>query len=327
MTAGPTEQEVGRSFNDELHRRRLRFRPSRGQQRQSPWAMMGIGAIFAAIGVGVAVFALTGRAGDAPRVILVAFGGLFAVAGAAAAVAGVRRLGAERRLAAQAEAHPGEPWMRDHAWSPHEAGDLTMRRAGYLLGGGVVGVLFGSFFAGMGVSIVLGGAPWFAWLFALIGAVVAGVSLASLGWGLLLVYRRLRFGRTRVRYERFPLWTDEPIELAWVCPSIGRASRLTFTLRYIREEIHITHSKNGPSESWEIYERYTDGYTVEDPGGLPAGEPVPVTFLLPPGARGTHLASREPRYWELEVHAKLLGPDFRGRYLLPIYERSGGGAG
>ena len=40
---------------------------------------------------------------------------------------------------------------------------------------------------------------------------------------------------------------------------------------------------------------------------------------LPRDVPGTDLASRPPRYWQLEVNGEVRGADYAGRFLVPVY--------
>lgn len=165
------------------------------------------------------------------------------------------------------------------------------------------------------------------WLMPTVMYITLGVAVLALGFAGWLLFKLTLFGRTRMEYDTLPCRPGETLTARWIAPRLSRYKRLTFTLRYIEERIVVVRSAGGVGDDsggrtrqkWYVEERWSDHYTVEAPQEVREGQAVSVVFDVPSDAYGTRLHSREPRYWEVEVHAERAGVDFAGRYLAPIY--------
>ena len=293
-------------------RRKLRWRLSRGrrndyeQQRPVPgWVLPVV------MGMGIVPIVATVSWNGGPILHeppMVVVGGVFLLAGFVLLVRYLRQKRHGNVHSPAPDASEAAPWERDHAWDPAGTADSRLRYAGagFVLAGFVLTIATIVVWPLRTIDIAMGG-----------GLGLAG--LGGLGAGIYFLAQWACFGRTWLSCERFPFHPGQTLEVQWHSPAVSRCQRLEFTLRYITE--HIVEHNVGSSRRrwWVLYEHYSDRYQIDRPCDLPQGHATPITFLIPANAPGTSLASREPRYWELEVKVHRLGLNYTARYLVPIY--------
>jgi hypothetical protein len=166
--------------------------------------------------------------------------------------------------------------------------------------------------------------------------VFRGLGVLVLLWGLFQLVglpRILRFGRSRLRFERFPFVLGESLrvvlerferlrgarrlEIALLCykelPSDQEPRRSRGTLTFVVYEDRRTFES-----VWEALAAAGSGTTRD---GLAANE-LALEFPLPAEPQwSTRLSVAPCHYWELEVKADLPGIDYRAHFLLPVYSR------
>jgi len=215
-----------------------------------------------------------------------------------------------------------QPWLADHPWRPEGIADHSLRRA---LGAMVAGGLMAVAASAMGWRIV-GDSDWPQVLLpgAAIGLILA-LALGLLGWGVLLVLRRTRHGRSELRFVRCPFRLGGPLEVILVRdPGAPPLEGLTATLRCVVER---WVDRPGTDDAGELASRRQVerqvAWSETRPVPFVHGSRLPIRFELPaPGgaAVGTALSGRPPRYWELELRARLPGLDYGALFLVPVYE-------
>jgi hypothetical protein len=223
------------------------------------------------------------------------------------------RAAAARRAAAAA--HPGEPWLADHCWDPAGAEDDSRRRLAAALGlSAFLAVLLVPFHW---VALVEPPGPFAAALW----WGVVGLFDLVLASTLIDAVRRLahwlRFGASRVRFDRFPFFLGETADLCVrLAPALAAAPGLTLRLRCVEER------REGRPYRTVAYEVYGDTRTVEPSTLDGPGAELAASFPLPTGDLGTRLAADPARYWELAARAgDAPWAGFEATFLVPVYAR------
>lgn len=297
----------------------------RSERRGTRTGMSGLGgfafgAVFVAAGglivlVGTGIMAVDPATVHAPYWVLTVAGTVFMIGGLLV----WRMAWAEARQAARrARVRPDDPHRRlltDYPWTPEGFTAPRWQKVGPALSGAAFVTLFLSIFNYW--AFFMDG-PWM-----VKGIVILFDLLAVLAW--LETLRRIlhaaKFGVSRVRFERFPYAPTGPVALDWQ-PGTGvtRATRGTFVLRCVEEWIEVRRSGKKRSQSLVHEAVYVDTLAFDQPYEFGPGEPVRLTFEIPPGAPGTRLSAEKPVFWELEVRLDLSGLDFQETYLVPVYD-------
>jgi hypothetical protein len=284
-----------------------------------------IGLALIGLGVGLALAGLNHGGHPEARPAGLTMGGAFALIGLVVGVQGARELVDRLRRRRVLAAHPGEPWLADHAWRREgtvDDGAIQARRA--LVGGGVMTVLVST-----AASALLGDAegPALFVLITVLGLLMA-VALGLIARGVYLVLRRTRHGLAELRFLRFPFVLGEPLEVALLREQDApRLQGLTATLtcvveRWVEQGEAGDAGDTGRSGPRRSLQR-EEVWRVEKPVAWAYGGRIPIRIDLPaPGgaAVGTALSEDPPRYWKLSLHADLPGADFGATFLVPVYE-------
>jgi len=230
---------------------------------------------------------------------------------------------ADRRRVARAEdlaaRHPDQPWLADAHWDPQG----TFADSSWEGGAGVFVMLF--------VLLVL--APFnVLWLYALdphqddktrllaLMVLIPDFFIYLLIRGVTsLVRDRVRFGRPRLQFDRFPFFLGETLEARVTARMFAGREGVVATLRFIEERTVVGRHRGRRSVSVRLYQHFLARHTF--PGTF-AGEDIPVTFTLPPQPP-TELLRDQPRYWELEIGGG--GVASAVRFTVPVYARPGTG--
>lgn len=218
---------------------------------------------------------------------------------------------------------PGEPWYWDYSWDSAESADISFRQTlkrflGLTLAAGIVLPL--NYVAFTKASSTM-------------PKVVVGVfdALLLLSFAT-LCYRLLAYlihGRSKVRYNRFPLALGEEVQLTLLAGSaIENLEQLSCTIRCIEEQYQQrqtpaahTAGSAGTSTTVELvgierFSKTTELGALE----LAAGAAPTLVFELPqdPELR-SRLTDQPALYWDLIVKGKRSGVDYHKRFLLPVY--------
>jgi hypothetical protein len=201
-------------------------------------------------------------------------GGVFALAGASFLVHGAAGVGRNARGRRVAAALPHEPWRADFRWDERGVRDDNLRHALKPMWFAVVLVAFlvpfhwWAFFSKIGpwpVKAIVG-------LFDLI-------ALLPLGQGAYRLLQLAKYGRSELRYDRFPYFLGDAMGARFVnSRGLGEFRNLTFTLRCLEEQYETRTSGNERQQVVVVYQLYADS--------LP----------LPAGDYATRLAQSPPRY-------------------------------
>ncbi len=309
--------------------RRMLNHPTRGAI--TPWAgwvVLPVGAVGTTAALVLLLLGLAAlpdplRVPEAVRPIMLVLSGLGGVLGVPALATGVKLvlLGKPRMKSNQDV--PDGPWIDDYPWDPSGAPDDTRSGAAAM-------VILAVWVAGLGLVFILacplagdgGPAGLVKLVFAIAGWAMIGVGLILLGRAAYLLARRLRYGRSRLRFGGFPFRLGSPLR-ATLEPgrTVLHYERITCTLRCIQEEFEFRGRGEDRSAMNVCYQIWADALEVEGPGELiGGGAGLPVEFQLPDRPDlATSLSQSPPRYWELEVHAKTSGVDYRACFLTPVY--------
>ena len=211
---------------------------------------------------------------------------------------------------------PGAPWLADHPWDPAGAGDETGRRAvataalALILGVFLVPFNWVAFSPRSEIDV------WGRILFVVVTGIFDLLTVVVAGYAAYFGWRRARFGRVFLRFERFPLTLGAPTRVWLRVPRPPAGSRLAATLRCI-EERYVSDSDSTSTRSEQVW---ADTRPIDPAWGLIGGGwNLPIGLHLPLGPYETRLADRPPRYWELEVRGEAPGVDFGATFLMPVY--------
>ena len=132
-----------------------------------------------------------------------------------------------------------------------------------------------------------------------------------------LVLIRRRYGRSWLRFARFPFRAGDRVELS--LDSFGALSlvpSLQATLRCVQERYETRGTGKNRSTQVVCYALWSASVTVEkDRKGF-----FDFTFDIPAGAPSTALRERPARYWELVLSSgDVPGVDYEARFLGPVY--------
>ena len=277
------------------------------------WRATLFGLPFMICGVGAAILAPLGMgSSEAPPELVVLGGVVFALAGVALMVHGLRGVGRGKRLRAAQALRPREPWAWDYDWDPRGTGARGSRElarwgaasaAATLL---LVPLHLGLFDPSRGALVL----PL--WL-----AVVDLGWLATLAWTARVALQRRKFGSPRLSFAHFPFRAGEVLEVYLAgAHGLEALERLNCRLRFIEEKYEATGS-NGPYQV-NSYQLYCEERTLESR----ISGPIQLRFSLPESSYATRLSARPARYWELALRGDANGIDFSASFVLPIYEKA-----
>lgn len=296
-------------------RKALPSHQSRAVVPMGGWCAVLFGLPFAGGGVVmllVAAGVIHAEGDDAPPWVLQAIGLVFLVSGLGFVLAGVAGYVRQARGAARAVHHPAEPWLADYPWDRDGIGDDTPRR--------FLTSLAWTLFLGLFLSPF----NYFAWkdagamgCFILLIVLFDLIAAAMLVQTLLYAVHELKYGRSRLRFERFPFFLGDALEARLHAGrSLHRYQTLSFTLRCVEESVR----SDGDGNKVVCHQVWADSHELP-PGEWSEGREPLIRFELPQGDHGTRLSARPPRYWELEVKADTPGLDYSATFLVPVYER------
>ncbi len=250
---------------------------------------------------------------NVPRWAVAAMVSLFFVLpGILLVVHGIRGVLRNRRRRNLLYSHPDQPWRGDHRWNP----DGETRTGWRAVRACVLQVIaFSLFLAPFHYLALREEGEWFFLIFiGLFDLVILGLAV----YGGLLVARAVRYGRTRLVYEQFPVHPGQTLSLRFEMSRPRPFDRLLFRLVAVEEEYQQS------DESTRIVPYRTLEMAREVPGsdaGPDGSGGVRIQFEIPADAPGTSLTDRPPHYWSLVVHGDTPGADYHEQFLVPIYER------
>ncbi len=280
------------------------------------------GSVFVMAGVAIALVGLRVILVDpssihAPHWVIVVSGACFAAAGLMVWTMAATQHRAERHRRDAMRLHVGSDAHADHAWSP--SGFVPPR-----WGKAIRSIVLAVF-----ISVFLSMFNWWAWCVPgspwplKVIVVLFDLVLLLVWWQAVLVTgRAVKFGGSRLVFQRFPYRLDDTIAVRWIPPSgVTRAERGSFTFRCI-EEYYEERGRGKDRNRWLVHDELcAEVQSFDTPTDFPPGRPVELRFALPTDARATRLSAERPIYWELEVRLAMAGLDFEEWYLVPVYSR------
>jgi len=280
-------------------------------------------------------------------VLLIAFGGLFALAVGLVAVfatraipweqrwlipgallfvvlmgGGLLRIGLRdwRRAARgkeMAARHPDQPWFADWTWDPKG----TCAESAWGGGVGLMAMMF----------ILLVMAPFnVLWvhvfdphedqtlrLLALM-VLIPDFFIYLLAKGIVSIVRdRIRFGRPYLAFNAFPFFLGESLDAQVTAKAFAGQEGVVATLRCIDERMASRRYRGRRSDYVRPFQLYEARQAF--PGTF-VGQDVALTFPLP-AKEATNLLRQPARYWELEIRGSTAADIIR--FTVPIYARPG----
>lgn len=279
--------------------------------------LVAFGAPFVAIGawLGWTIYAHFDRINltdpPMPKPFLYVMASIFGGAGLIVWMRGLRGIFENWRVERTMRANPDEPWWGDHSWKATGARE-------HPFWGALGGLMFCAFVAAFLAPFHW----WMSWERWIPGFIIIGVFdlifLGLAGAWLYGVLRAMKYGAAWIRYERFPFFLGETLDVRLGCRgSLARLDKITVTVRYVR-----TRKNQESSGQLLAYQHWAETLTI-DPRGLQDARELPIALRLPTGDYGTWISEDPPRYWEVETKGEAPGIDFASRFLLPVYSRSG----
>ena len=255
----------------------------------------------------------------AGRGVAATAGALFGLAGVFLAVNGIRGVLRERRAAAGRVRFPDMPWRFDRAWRAEGEDAARWSRAGSML---LMTLAFAAF-ASIGLTLSWG-VPNAPGLLKVIATGVSLITLVPLCAMLRRVAQALKYGRTYVRWGRFPAFTGERLTLRFgTSRETPRFTRLVFRLRCVAEHYAERGVDGARSAAVVCRALHQDAAVVTDAAAMPRPMfDATVHFDLPADLPGNDLLARPATFWEVEVTGEAPGLDYRQRFLVPVYARS-----
>jgi hypothetical protein len=270
--------------------------------------------------IGLKVIPVDPSSVHAPYWLVTLSGFIFLAPGAYFILHGLRGVAAARRREEMRFRRQDAPWLADYPWQREGIRDHGSNRWRKVL----IGIAF--------VAVFL--VPFHYFIFneeddevrifriALICADVAILCYAA--WGVYLLLRHLKYGKSRLLFDRFPYHPGETLDVRFDNPGgLGAYDRLTMKLRFIEERVETHGRGRNRKTSLVLYQLYTDEQVIDQPGRIAPAEPaMPIHFPLPDDPELTNrLCEHPPRYWELEIKAETPGIDFDALFLVPVYAK------
>ena len=292
----------------------LRSASPRSAIAMAGWPAILFGGVFVVAGAFIVARATLGGAEgmNSPRWVAGAAGMIFLLAGLWVSGNGVADVLRARDVAQRAAAMPREPWEWDYHWRRDGIESDSARDIVRAFGIVVFIAVFSLPFHWIGFF-----APRAPRAFA-VAAVLMDVVLVWLIYrALRLVLMRRRYGRSWLRYARFPFRAGDRVELS--LDSFGALSlvpSLEATLRCVQERYETRGTGKSRSRQVVCYELWSAEATVEkDRKGF-----FDFAFDIPRDAPSSALRERPARYWELVLASgDVPGVDYEARFLVPIY--------
>ena len=286
------------------------------EKRTGGLGMLVFGLVFCAAGIGLLIALLRAIEASPPAsptrsktYLPIGFCSIFILIGFMVALQGAWRVAAQLRLARRAAAHPGEPWYADYAWNAEGQREHPLRAIGGMLVAVLVVLLMMSPFH---YWLIAGSAPAGLWI--LVG-IVDAVLLAALGYVGLRVLRKIRYGTSFIRYERFPFFLGEHLDVrVGAGRPIPAGVPIIATLRFVEERLRTYGNTPGVT----FHQLWAEQKTL-DSGSYEPRQGIRVEFLLPTSGYATTMSALYPRFWQLWMHADMPGADYDESFFLPIY--------
>jgi hypothetical protein len=283
-----------------------RFVPGGGALIGAPFALGGMLMLLVAAGV------ISGdEFDDWPPVMLVIFALPFLTVGLGLICSEYFGQRNTRRMKERQLRYPGKVWCTDYPWNETGTDDGNLRQA---VGTCLTALFLTIFLTPFNLMVFADPNPLF-----ILGIVLFDVLLLCIyGASVICWVRLMRFGRSRIRFGRFPFFLGHTLEVTFLGPrSLVRAGNLIFTLRCIigeREEDSRGRSRTA------LYQIYADSCSLAPSAdSLGSHFTIDLAFPLPEEDYQTCLRGGPLRFWELHVKADPGVFPFQATFLVPVY--------
>lgn len=248
-----------------------------------------------------------------PLWMLAVVGLAFAAGGLSFIAHGARGVLRRRAAEAQRRSFPMQPWHWDSDWDVRGTTDRGWEEATRAFGFAVWASLILTPING--TMIMRPGIPvWAKGVVALLDLMIA----YALWRAAYVALRTIKYGRPRLRAQRFPLHPGTSAELVLERSGpLGAIQSLDVTLRCVQERYEQRGAGKSRAQVVVCYELWAEKRAVQ----CSAGAPLELRFAIPSHVPGCALSERPARYWELEVSGEAPGIDYGGTFLVPVYAR------
>ena len=245
-------------------------------------------------------------------------GAFFVAAAAGRIVLGIWFLLRENRQANARHSYSTSPspWLADYPWNQESISGSTRERLLRIVK--IECIILISIAA---ASIVLGMFnPGVVLLFIYICLCIAALPLP---WAIYLLTKLKRIGCPKLLFNTFPYFAGDRVSLQLVLTQ----PNTSFENKGVQAVVRAIEERTGRIEVGRRTTSWTAGcaeiYSQEVRAEIsPDHQSLSVAFTLPADIQGSNLADfAGPRYWELDVRARVNGLDFQERFLLPVYRR------
>ncbi|OGV75370.1 MAG: hypothetical protein A3K19_08910 [Lentisphaerae bacterium RIFOXYB12_FULL_65_16] len=275
-----------------------------------PFVGAGAGIIL----VGTRVIPVDPSSVHAPYWVLTMVGLVFGFGGLWAWGMAWKQYASRRRQQEAMRRHTGVSAFADYAWDPHGFEAARWQTAGHAVGGAVILTLFLSVFNYWAFGA---GGPWPVKALVVLFDLIAVAAWWEAG---LRLGRALKFGGSRIVFDRFPYPQSEPIVIRWVpADGIDQARNGAFTLRCVEEWFESSGSGEDRSTTMVHEEIWRETWRFDRAATFRPMRDVALRFEPPDDLPPTRLSVDRPTFWELEVKLDLPGLDFVETYLVPVY--------
>jgi len=284
------------------------------------WPAIVVSLPFLATGLGIVLIAMRIIPFDDSKIsvsppFLMAFGSLFFLSGFAFFIHGLRDLLEKAKIKRLQQERPGEVWYADFKWNQRGITGNSLKE--------VITHFFGLLF----MTFFLVPFNWFAFieedmLFTKIFISLFDLTMvACWGHGVYRLLHFLKYGESRLEFQQFPFFLGDKVRVTLHTSKV--LNDIAATLRFIEEQYEMRRVGRKRHPVVILYQVYADTQKINEIESYQYdGLHLPISFSLPPEAQyETSLSSRPPRYWEIEVKAKMPGIDYRTNFFVPIYLR------
>ncbi len=312
--------EIGRQL--EIHGTPERINvPVVGTYAASGTILLLMGIVFFGTGSSISMMGLGWIPVDAGKVhvpmgILTLAGLVFALPGLMLLFSGIKQKLGQARIRELQARHPDQAWAWDGDWD----GKLLMDRGAARLWTSMIGVGFLSCFAGVFhyVGFYAERAPS---LFLYASLVIDLVFVIAAFVFVRNLLRLSKHGRGRIRLSTMPLLPGKPCELQFSLGSdISLFDSIHLDLAFVEEKVIQAGRGNNRSRQLIAETRLRETRDIElrdEAQGIQGS--LEIVIHLPESSPTTQLTAAPSKSWQLGIHLKTVGLDYKGRFLLPVY--------
>jgi len=312
---------IGQQLETREVARRLNV-PVVGTYVASGPALLLMGAVFFGVGCFISLLGLEWIPIDRSRVhvpikLLILVGLVFALPGSMLLFSGIKRFRAERRSRGLLALHPDQAWAWDGDWDGLVLEDRT--------GGNLLTKIFGIIFLGSFATVFhwIGFHDERAGSLFTVGSILVDIGLAiAIFFFVQSLLRLARHGRGKLRLAHMPIRPGQPCRLQLSLESdLSLFDALHLDLAYVEERVVETGSGRNRSRQVIAEARIQEHQDIQLEGALGGMQnSLDILLHLPETSPKTRLSIQPARSWQLGIHLEALGLDYKGRFVLPVYQ-------